>query len=93
MYEQLTLEIMLAGLPLQSREEYRNRMLSGLSPEDIRLLELYYRTDMSLAETCRLSFLHKNTVQYKLNAIARRTGCNPRHFREAVKLYLALCLR
>ncbi|MFR4713912.1 MAG: helix-turn-helix domain-containing protein [Blautia wexlerae] len=44
---------------------------------------------MSLHNTCEKLFLHKNTLQYKLNHIYRKTGLNPRRFKDAVLLYLA----
>lgn len=44
----------------------------------------------SLKKTCEETFLHKNTVQYRLNQIYKKCGCNPREFRDAVRLYLAL---
>ncbi|RHQ48214.1 hypothetical protein DWY47_08170 [Ruminococcus sp. AF25-23LB] len=36
-----------------------------------------------------VSFWYKNTLQYKLNHIYRKTGLNPRRFKDAVLLYLA----
>ena len=37
-------------------------------------------------------FIHKNTLQYKLNHIFRKSGLNPRAFKDAVMLYLGLNL-
>lgn len=47
---------------------------------------------MSLLGTSQKLFLHKNTVQYKLNHIYQKCGLNPRVFKDAVLLYLALQL-
>ncbi|HEO7195325.1 helix-turn-helix domain-containing protein, partial [Streptococcus agalactiae] len=35
-------------------------------------------------------FIHKNTVQYRLNKIYESTQLNPRNFKDATLLYLAL---
>ncbi|MCM1894391.1 MULTISPECIES: helix-turn-helix domain-containing protein [Dorea] len=48
---------------------------------------------MSLIRTCDKLYLHKNTLQYKLNRIHKITGLNPRKFQDAVLLYLAVLLR
>ena len=47
---------------------------------------------MSLKQTAEALYLHKNTLQYRLNRIARETGYNPRVFTDAARLYLALKL-
>ncbi|MDE6054248.1 MAG: helix-turn-helix domain-containing protein [Lachnospiraceae bacterium] len=54
------------------------------------MLKAYFSTNMSLKETCEQIYMHKNTLQYKLDKIARDTGYNPRRFKEAVVLYIAL---
>ena len=62
------------------------------SEEDLNLLRTYYEQGMSLAKTCEILFLHKNTLQYKLDRIHRLSGYNPREFRHGVILYVALWL-
>ncbi|MFR9077372.1 helix-turn-helix domain-containing protein [Blautia obeum] len=41
-------------------------------------------------KNCEETFLHKNTIQYRLNQIHKKSGYNPREFQDAVRLYLAL---
>ncbi|NSK01391.1 PucR family transcriptional regulator [Blautia obeum] len=55
-----------------------------------KLLPIDQEERKSLKKTCGETFLHKNTVQYRLNQIYKKCGCNPREFRDAVRLYLAL---
>ena len=47
---------------------------------------------MSLVAVCERLYLHKNTLQYRLNRIRKVTGLNPRDFEDAVILYLGLKL-
>lgn len=91
-YEDLTLDMLLGSLPHNIKERYLARTISGLNKEDIQFLKIYYSTNLSLQQTAEQLFLHKNTVQYKLNRINKITGLNPRVFEEAVVLYLALNL-
>lgn len=90
LFDDLTLEIILSAVPENNRKEYIAKVLSGLSAGDILLLRTYYEEGQSLSQTCERLFLHKNTLQYKLNRIHRICGFNPREFKDAVILYLAI---
>lgn len=86
----LDLELILASINSRSKKAFLAKTLDKLSSEDLKLLRIYFSCDMSLKKTCEETFLHKNTVQYRLNQIYKKCGCNPREFRDAVRLYLAL---
>ncbi len=90
LFDDLTLEVLLSGISRENLKLFLEKVLSALSGDDLRLLETYFEKDQSLADTCQALFLHKNTVQYRLNRIHRLCGLNPRRFRDAAVLYLAL---
>lgn len=92
LFDDLDLEILLGSVSDDVKRTYLQKTLSSLSQEDLELLRTYFSTDMSLKATAEQLFLHKNTLQYKLNRIERLTGYNPRAFRDAVNLYLAVKL-
>lgn len=92
-FDRLTLEIILSSVPEDRRRQYLTKVLSRLSDEDILLLRTYYEEGQSLSRTCERLFLHKNTLQYKLNRIHRICGFDPRDFKDAVMLYLAVRLQ
>lgn len=89
-FDDLRLEIVLASVQENGREAYLLRTIESLSEQDKALLRSYFAEDMSLAGTSARLYLHKNTVQYRLNAIHDKCGLNPRRFQDAVLLYLAL---
>ena len=60
--------------------------------KELELLETYFFHDMSLKDTCEELYLHKNTLQYKLDKIHKTTGYNPRSFKHAAVLYIGLKL-
>lgn len=91
-FDELDIEIILGSLDQKSRDEYLQKTISLLSEEDKTLLKVYYKENMSLHETSNRLFLHKNTLQYKLDRISKISGYNPRKFKEAVVLYIALIL-
>ena len=87
-----TLEILLSSISEQEKNAYLQKTISALSDEERNLLQTYFEANMSLLGTSQKLFLHKNTVQYKLNHIYQKCGLNPRVFKDAVLLYLALQL-
>lgn len=91
-FDQLYLELLLSDVSSDLQQEYFSRTVSHLSSEDRELLLVYYEENMSLVAVCERLYLHKNTLQYRLNRIRKVTGLNPRDFEDAVILYLGLKL-
>lgn len=89
-FDDLTLEIVLSSVSPDDREEFSVKTIHQLSLDEKELLRTYFSLEMSLADAAEKLFLHKNTLQYKLNHIYKKCGLNPRKFRDAVLLYLAL---
>ena len=92
LFDELNLEILLTDIDEIHRKSFLKKSLQKLSPEDIQLLRTYFQENCSLLHTCQKLFLHKNTLQYKLNRIHRLCGLNPRNFHDSVILYLAVKL-
>lgn len=92
-FDDLTLEILLGSLPETATNEYLQKTISKLNENDISLLQNYFEHDQSLSKTSEALFLHKNTLQYKLDRIHRICGLNPRSFKDGAVLYLALQLK
>lgn len=88
-FDSLDLEILLGHITESAKKKYLQKTTRSLNREDLELLKVYYSTNMSLKETAERLFIHKNTLQYKLNRIEKLSGYNPRLFRDAVSLYLA----
>ena len=86
----LDMELLLASVNTYSKKTFLAKTIDNLSSEDLDLLGIYFSCNMSLKKTCAETYLHKNTLQYRLNKIYHRCGYNPREFQDAVRLYLAL---
>lgn len=89
-FDNLTLEILLSDLKPEIISEYTEKVLSRLSQNDIEFLKVYYSENQSLQKTAEKLFLHKNTVQQRLNKISDISGYNPRKFTDAVCLYMGI---
>lgn len=92
LFDDLKLDLVLSSMTWNRQQEYLQKTIGGLDREDIQLLRRYYLNNMSLSQTAADLYLHKNTIQYKLNRIHERTQLNPRFFQDAVLLYLAICM-
>lgn len=93
LFDDMDLEILLASLSTRSKEAFLAKTLSLLSEEEKELLRVYFEEGRSLLRTSEKLFLHKNTLQYKLDRIHRISGLNPRDFKDSVLLYLAVLLK
>lgn len=91
-FNQLDIEILLSSLDKKTIYNYTNKTVLSLSKKDQQLLSVYYSENMSLQRTSNRLYIHKNTIQYRLDKIARLTGYNPRSFRDALVLYLGILL-
>lgn len=91
--ENMNLELLVASLDIKVKEQYCHKIVGMLNQDEIELLGIYFEHELSLKETAEKLFIHKNTLQYKLNHIREKTGLDPRNFKNAVTLYLAIRIR
>ena len=91
-FEQMDIEIILGSLSPAICEKYLKKTVGRLDKKDKELLEVYFEKNRSLKNTCDKLFMHKNTLQYRLDRIGRITGYNPRKFEDAVVLYIGIKL-
>ena len=91
-FDNLDISILLGNIAPDTRNYYLSKTVSKLSEKELDLLESYFFHDMSLKDTCEELYLHKNSLQYKLDKIHKTTGYNPRNFKNAAVLYIALKL-
>lgn len=92
-YAKLDLEMIMENVDFHIRKDYASKLIGELSEAEINLLHTYYNNNLSLKKTAEELFIHKNTLQYRLDKIAQKTAANPRDYHDSVKLYLALLLQ
>jgi hypothetical protein len=67
--------------------------LLGPVLEDKELLhsvEMFLKENLNISETAKKLFVHRNSMQYRLDKFIEKTGLDIRRFEEAVKVYLAI---
>jgi len=93
-YEDINIEIFADEVSPQSKKEFTDKVFSGLSAREtaemIEFLKAYFDMNGSLREIAEKLYIHKNTVQYKLNKLSDVTGYDPRDLSDAALFYIAL---
>jgi len=88
--------LLLQQLPLESCREYLTHLFPGCGDEELHqwmlLLRVFFDCGGSITQASEQLFIHKNTLQYRLNKLRQLTGCDPRNSKEAFSLYAALTI-
>ncbi|MHB8129463.1 MAG: CdaR family transcriptional regulator [Mobilitalea sp.] len=94
LYESITMEIFQSELSSNIKREYITRIFKGCSLVEIEqwigILNIFYEEEGSILSTAEKLFIHKNTLQYKLNKIKDKTGYDPRSIRYSSLFYNAI---
>lgn len=93
-YENLSLELILSCVPTERREEYIRKVFKECPVEEIKeyvsMLNMYFKSEGSIQKTADMMYIHKNTVQYRLNKLKELTGYDVRKPGESAALYIAM---
>lgn len=93
-FDPTSLDFFLKAIPFHLRREFSENVLKGIDrdeKESIRkLLKTYVEHNGKLNACAEALYIHKNTLQYRLNRIAKTTHYNPRNLKQLIILYIAL---
>lgn len=92
-YDPTVLDFITSQLSTRHRENLFRRVFQNCSAEEISdfrdFLIAYFDCDGSLNALSQKYFIHKNTVQYKIQKIQKKTGFDIRSTHDLFLLYLA----
>lgn len=95
-FEKMSLGILFRNISDEDIIEFKNKITSKLSKEEIleykKIIKIYSKNNGSITKTSNELFIHKNTLQYKLNKLSNLTSYNPRILNDFVVLKLAFML-
>ena len=93
-YDSASYELIVSEISDKTKENLVHKVFASASPAEIEelstLILALYKNNGSIKQTAAQLFLHKNTVQYKLNRITENTGLNPRQWLNIPLFYLAI---
>lgn len=94
LYKSINMEIFQSELSSNIKIEYISRIFIGCSLKEIDhfigILNIFYEEEGSISSTADKLYIHKNTLQYKLNKIKDKTGYDPRSIRYSSLFYNAI---
>jgi carbohydrate diacid regulator len=71
-------------------EKFTNRIMSKSLIKYRETLEIFFKKNLNIQHTANELFIHRNTLIYRLNKIEEETGYDPKCFKDALTLQLAL---
>ena len=88
-YAHQLLERMMERIPPEVRADMRRQVFGGhpeevLTEETRETAESFFDADLNLSVAARQMFIHRNTLNYRLDRIRRDTGLDLRSFRDAM---------
>ena len=95
-YKDLDLGLLIDDIPIDTINKYIKKIFKDMDKNEIneysKLMDSYINHNGSITRASEELFIHKNTLQYRLNKLKELTGFDPRNLREMVVLYLAFTL-
>jgi len=97
-FHALGLGKLLYQLPKEVCIQYLEDNLStvdfqNMDEETLHIMECFFDNDLSIAETARRLYLHRNTLVYRLDKFEKNTGLDLRNFEDAIVVRVGLMLR
>ena len=88
-YSEQMLERIVDAIPEQKKEMLRQAFFGScpsntLSDEMIETVRVFFRNDLNLTAASKQLFIHRNTLNYRLDKIRKDFGLDLRSFRDAV---------
>lgn len=93
-YSQFIMQKVLMGLDKEKAKEYLyaladEKMINAFSDKEmLDTAEEFFENNLNISGTSKKIFLHRNTLNYRLDKIEKTTGLNIRNFSDAVTFRL-----
>lgn len=71
-------------------ERFSKRVLKNLDVNQVKTLESFFSNSLNIQRTAEDLYLHRNTLIYRINKIIEETGYDPKKFKEAMILQVAV---
>lgn len=95
-YNNVSISLFLNEISRSTKQAYLSKVFPQCPPEEIerwcQLLLVLYQNNGSINRTAQQLFMHKNTLQYKLQKLKKLSGFDPRALGETSVFYLAMLI-
>ncbi|WEV41564.1 helix-turn-helix domain-containing protein [Bifidobacterium sp. ESL0682] len=95
-YKDLRIGLIVTSTPINLIRRFTNALLGSLSESEIKefreAFDAYTAYNGSITRAAQSLYIHKNTLQNRLNKLAERTGYNPRDLNDYTTLSMAFIM-
>lgn len=94
-FDRMLLERLLSEIPEETAKRFaaclQDKKTSRVLNEEMLLtVNTFFEKDLSVSDTARQLYIHRNTLLYRFDKLEKATGLDPRRFEDAVILKLLL---
>lgn len=93
-YDQVSLEFIVQSIPPAIRQDLNKLIFSTCTPQEQKefsqTIWTYFELDGDIQKCAEHLFIHRNTFQYRMDRIKKKTGYNLKVPKDALLLYLIL---
>lgn len=94
LYLESDVRMLLGNIPQKNRKRFEEKVFGDCTPEQteeiVHCLKCYMESNGSVSQAAESMYIHKNTLQYRLQKMKTMTGYDPRIISESIPLYLAM---
>ncbi|SDC76561.1 PucR C-terminal helix-turn-helix domain-containing protein [Terribacillus halophilus] len=85
-------QLMHSLLSKSDRQHIAQHILQGLDEDNelLRTVRMYFACNQNLTLTAKKLYIHRNSLNYRLDKLTEKTGLDIRKFQDAFALYLAI---
>lgn len=95
-FNNMDIEIIIDMIDKVTAKKYVTKVLQNLSPKEIikyeEIIKYYEKYNGSIQKISEKLFIHKNTLQYKLDKLYKKTGFDMRRYHDFVILKIAFLI-
>ena len=92
-YDEVSLEFILRSIPKNITQDLRQLVFADCREEEktelLQTVRLYFDYGGNIKRCAEASFIHRNTFQYRMDRLKKKTGYDLRVPKDSVLLYLA----
>lgn len=91
-YAEATPHLLLHKMDTKEKEQLVTNILKNFQhdAEMIQTLNVFFDSNLNISETAKKLYMHRNSVQYRIDKYINETGINIQKFDEAIAVKLAL---
>lgn len=91
-YDQVSLEFIVQSIPRTIKRDLQKLLFSSCTPQEkaefTQTVSLYFDQDGDIRRCAEKLYLHRNTFQYRMDCLRKKTGYDLRIPKDALLLYL-----